>query len=113
MVVDLWNCAQGETNDGTAYVKDPAKTGAFDDTSIVKSLYPESETKTAPCSYSVSSSFPEKDGDGTTSDTCYGYREYEQPDQCLTRWINGRENAEFYDENSAYERQGIKASQKE
>ena len=91
------------------YVQDPAKTGAFDNTSVVKGLYPESEGKTPPCTYAVYSSFPKKNCDGTTSDTCDGCRKYKHADKGLIWWINGRENAEFQDEDSAYKGQSIEA----
>jgi hypothetical protein len=85
------------------YVQDPAKTGAFDNTSVVKGLYPESESKTPPCAYTIYGSFPKKDGNGTTCDTCDGCRKYKHAYKGLSWWINGRENAEFQDEDSAYE----------
>ena len=77
------------------YVEDPAKTGASDDTSVVKSLYPECESKPAPCAYAISGSFPKKNGDGATGHACYCCRKYEHPAEGFTWGINGRENAEF------------------
>lgn len=95
--------------ESNTYIQDPANTGAFDNTSVVEGLYPESEGKPSPCAYTVYCSFPEKNGNGTTSDTCDGCRKYKHPDKGLIWWINGRENAEFQDENSAYKGQGIEA----
>lgn len=89
--------------ESNTYVQDPAKTGAFDNTSVVKGLYPERESKTAPCAYTIYSSFPEKDGNGTTGDTCDCCRKDKHAYKGLRWWINGRENAEFQDEDSAYE----------
>lgn len=85
------------------YVKNPTKTGAFDDTSVVKGLYEECKGKTTPCTDTVSSRFPKKDSDGTTCNTCYCCRKHEHSTESLIWWINGRENAEFEDENRAYE----------
>jgi hypothetical protein len=95
--------------ESSTYVQDPAKTGAFDNAPVVKGLYPESESKPSPCAYTIYRSFPEKNGNGTTSDTCYGCRKNKHPDKGLIWWINGRENAEFQDENRAYKGQSIEA----
>ena len=89
------------------YVENPAKTRASNDASVAKGLYPECQSKTAPCAYTISSSFPKKDGDGTASNTCYSCRKYEHSAKSLTWWIDGRENAEFQDENCTYESQSI------
>lgn len=99
--------------ESNTYVQDPANSGGFDNTSVVKGLYPESESKPSPCSYTIYCSFPEENGNGTTSDTCDGCRKYKHADKGLIWWINGRENAEFQDEDSTYKSQGIEADQKE
>lgn len=79
----------------------------------MKALNPKGESKASPSSNTEPSSFPKKDGDGATSKTSYGRGENEHATKGLAGRIDGGQNAEFENQDCAYQSESVESDEKE
>jgi len=83
------------------HVEDPSESYGFDDTAMRETLDPESQGEASPSSDTIPRSFPEENGDCTSSNPgdCGG--EDEHASKCLRWWVDCRQDTELEDENEA------------